>query len=304
MRLLVSRLVHSSVVAGALLFGAPTAFAAGDAAPAAVAADAITEVNTTYIEASVEVDATGALASLAIATEMDPKLRANLEQRVRGWRFRPVTVDGVAQPARAQMRVHLVARKDGDGFLVNVERATFGDVTLADGVVVPTARSLPLPKDATPPRYPASILRWAELSASVLLGIRVAPDGSVAEVVPVQTRLFDLKARPRELNQFIREFERTAVKSARTWRFTLPADAATLSAADLTVMMPIRYGVRSMPRDLAGVWVHEARTARATLPWLPADPKANRVAVVGADGDESFAVGPLALETEVEGTAL
>lgn len=293
------------LLSACLLVAAPLAAMHALAASTAETPVTATAVITLQVDTQVDVDEHGTLTGLSIDTPLDAKMQQALDARVRQWKFRPVSVDGVARPAHAKMRIVLSAMKSGETFAVAVDNVVFRDVQ-TPGVVVTAAAASVGGKSLTPPRYPRDVLRYVDvIPARVLLGIRVNPDGTVAEVVPVQTALFDVGGRAGKMGDVIRQFELSAVRAAKGWTFNVAPGSAALTPSDLTVMVPIGYGGGSDKPLKPGEWRHEIRTARAVLPWLPATAQGRRVGVSDVGSGEVFSLeSALALQTDVAGSAL
>jgi hypothetical protein len=258
------------------------------------------------VDGEVQFDESGTVTAARLDTPLPDDLRASLDARVRGWRFAPVLIDGQPRKVRAGMRIVLAAARDGDAFQVRVDNATFaepGDAALKAGASIGDA--IVASDLRTPPRYPAKVLRMAALNARVLLGIQVGADGKVVDVVPVQSALYDLKGRPTQVAPFLLAFERSAVAAARQWTFKVPADAATRSPQELTVMMPVNYGSPGAKPLKPGEWRYTIRTPKRPLPWVPAE---MAMAQAGADDLPTDAAVPLAgtvrLLTDERGRAL
>jgi TonB family protein len=293
------RLLLAAALAATLCASPGTAWAADAETPGAAALEAVSALD---VEAALEIDATGTVTALVIDTPLPAPMRANLEARVRQWKFAPVVVDGAAQQARGRLHVALSARKQDDGFAVLVDHASVGDVATAAGPLAPTPERVAT-RDVTPPRYPASVLRNAELSARVLLAVLVDAEGKVANVAVLQSTLFDATDVKRPTPQILAEFERAASKAARDWRFdVLPGDAAP-TPAEMTMYLPVGFGTHGMAPGQAGAWRPQVRRPRIAVPWLedsrPVGISDEPRRLYGANG-----LKPLALLDEVAGTRL
>jgi hypothetical protein len=299
------RPVLPALFCASLLVVAPLAASRAQAASPTASPVSATAVITLQVDTQVDVDAHGTLTGLAFDTPLDAKLQQSLEARVRQWKFRPVSIDGVARAAHAKMRVVLAAMKSGETFAVTVDNVVFNDVT-TQGAALPTTTASVRAKSLTPPRYPKNVLRYVDVvPARVLLGIRVNPDGSVAEVTPIQTALLDVGGRSGAMRDVIKEFELSSVRAAKDWTFNVAAGADDLTPSDLTVIVPIGFGGGHDEPLKPGEWRHEIRTPRLALPWLPATAQGRQVGVSDvASGEVISLESALALQTDVVGSAL
>jgi hypothetical protein len=293
------RLLLVAALAAAHCFAAlPVRATAAETAPAA----ALEAVSTLDVEGTIEVDAAGAVTTLALTTALPAPMGANLEARVRQWKFAPVLVDGVAQPAKGRLRVALSARKQDGSFQVQVDNASVtGIETSAGPLAAAPARVKTL--DATPPKYPSSVLRKAVVPARVLVAVRLGDDGRVAEAAVLQGTLLDASEVTRHASAVLAEFERVALKATREWRFEVAPGDAPPTPAELTQYLPVTFGTPDAAPAQAGAWRPVVRSPRAVAPWLAA----GRPVGVSDDARQLYVSGtrePFALLDDVAGTRL
>ena len=121
---------------------------------------------------------------------------------------------GVAREVRTDMRVMLAARPVADSYRIDVDNVLFtgkGGI-VPDNAKPPEAairgRSLSLPV------YPQG-LAAANVRGTVLLAIRVSPEGRAEEVAVTQSMLVDVRGRPQLMKQALRAFEWASTKIPR-----------------------------------------------------------------------------------------
>lgn len=114
---------------------------------------------TWVLSAKVEISPAGRITALEWTHDGgdDARIAADIEPRVRAWRFEPGTIDGVPQSTTTHLRVSLRGEQKGDAVLIRIERASTG-ARLAAPV---------------PPRYPMEAIR---AGADAVLVANVAVD--------------------------------------------------------------------------------------------------------------------------------
>lgn len=227
----------------------------------------------------VRVETDGRLGHFELTSPAPPEIRAGMGRLVGGWRFAP-TVDAQGQPVavEAGVRMVLVARPVGEQFEVHVDKVTF--TRFFDGRVVldlPTARLSDFRMQ--PPRFPAGPLRRG-LSAIVVVAVRYALDGTVADAAVVQSALFEPRDKSTSTRQALRAFEQATLTAARKWMVTIEARGEP-TADDLTVVTPVRYGYSPEFELELGQWRRVFRTAAAKVSWYSGSQSAPGIADVG-----------------------
>lgn len=293
----------------ALLFaiaagGAPRAgLASVDEATAPVGAGILERVVIMRVETRVVIEPSGALGDLRIETPLDPALQAALEKAIRGWRFKPVLIDGVPRRARASMHVVLAALGEGRNVRVDVDSVDFPmpsdpDAVVADGQLAPiTAKRLGAP--GYPPNQ-----QQGGVMGTILLGIRVTPDGRAGEIASIQSMLLQNKHGESANRRSIREFEAVAIAAAKRWTFNVPASAVPRTAEQMTVAVPVQFNL-GYDLDTPGRWLGVARLPKHQLPWLPPTPDSLKLGVASVTGS---GISPMSsafgLSSDVVGTSL
>jgi hypothetical protein len=231
------------------------------------------------LEATVRVEADGRLAHFELTSTAPPEIRAGMGRLVGSWRFEPPT-DAQGKPAAvdAKARLVLLAQPDGERFEVHVDRVTFS--RKHDGgsfYDLPTARLSDF--KLTPPRFPIGPLKQG-LSGVVLVALRFAPDGQVADTAVVQTALFEPADTATRTSQALHAFEQATLAAARHWTAHVEARGVP-TADDLTVVVPVHFGFRPDFELQLGQWRRVARTGAAAIPWRSSERVAPGVADVG-----------------------
>jgi hypothetical protein len=219
------------------------------------------------VSGTIEVDAEGKVTHYALEHEdsYPAGIVDLLRTMVPGWRFEPVLVDGMAQPARANMYLLFVARKAGeDNYAIALRSARFG-----------TSSSEVRALDRKPPLYP-DVAMHERASGTVYLALRIDARGRVAEVFAEQTNLYR-DATPREQSRWRRDFERAAKVALRDWTFEL--SPATAAKGGTTVRVPVAFLFPSQiaAQSLAGHWQAYLPGPLEAAPWIRRDLATNGV---------------------------
>lgn len=256
------------------------------------------------VEGWVSFDTSGLVEDYRITTALPESIRAGLDGTVRKWKFHPVMIDGIARPATTRMRVTLAAKQEADGIHVSVDNVVFpseqGDVTAkVDGRPEPITG-----KKLRPPGYPVGLMQQG-VSGAVLLAIRVGPDGRTAEVLAVQSMLYDVRGGASALRVGIRMLEQSAVEAAKGWTFNVPATDKPRNADEQTVTVPVEYVMDKAKVDLAGKWRTIVRIPKRTIGWMTPEAGTQSVGVADAVAGELIPLNSaVALVTNVVGEVL
>ena len=275
-------------------------FAASDAPSAAATLESVAIMR---VAAKVVIEPGGGLGDLRIETPLRPALQAALENVIRGWRFKPVHVDGVARRASTRMLVVLALLQDGDKRRIVIDSVDFptdtgADVVAADGQLAPiTANRLGVP--VYPPNQ-----QQAHVMGTVLLGIRVKPDGRAGDVAVMQSMLFATKRGEKADRRSLHEFEGVALAASRRWTFNVPESAVPRTVEQMTVNVPVQFNL-GYALDAPGQWLAVVRLPKQPLPWLPLAPGTPRLGVASMTGnDVSPNTSVFGLSLDVVGTSL
>jgi TonB family protein len=257
------------------------------------------------VEGQVVIGVDGSVVAAEVTTaRVTPVLRDALLASARGWKFRPVTVNGVPTVARTGFRVMLAASPDGESYRVRVDGVDFSDrgskdVVHPDGVAPAiTGRRL------GPPQYPQA-LQVQDRTGAVMLAILVGADGRAEDVQVVQSLAHDFRnhGNDKSARRTMRALEANAVGAARHWTFNVPPALASAPPAERTVMVPVVYTIRydvSQP----GYWIPVQRGPRVRVPWLPAERNSGLALGSSSGGTPSPLDSPYRLLTPLAGTTL
>ena len=249
----------------------------------------------------------GEVVDYVISTKLSDELRRRLRLAVGTWTFKPVLIDGVAREVRTDMRVMLAARPVADSYRIDVDNVLFtgkGGI-VPDNAKPPEAairgRSLSLPV------YPQG-LAAANVRGTVLLAIRVSPEGRAEEVAVTQSMLVDVRGRPQLMKQALRAFEWASTNAAKGWTFNIPPALARRPGAERTVTVPVVFVGRNQGPtgfDADGQWHTFVRGPMRPIRWQPIRAGAQRVGVTDvAQGEMIPLISAIALTSDVVGAPL
>ncbi len=172
--------------------------------------------------------------------ELDPKapltpaLKAFVDDSIRGWRFKPVLVDGKPVRAKVPMSLRLVAKRADDGkFSVTIASTYFGSED--DPATTDRLRSIRL----SPPRFPKGALMMGGKGV-VYLVVQVGRDGKVTNVDAEQVNL-RVAGTEGQMASLRKQFTDAAVRAARGWTFTIPTTGPEANDATWLVRVPVDY---------------------------------------------------------------
>lgn len=160
------------------------------------------EFMTNRVDGSVVIGTDGKVVDHRLQTKVDPQIADAIAKAVARWRFDPARIGDAITRVEAPMRIVLTARQDGANYEVRVDnvRIPGGDAVLpapgeaaaipaSPGSLIAITRSEGNPM----PKYPEAAARGNRVTAKVLVAIRVSPDGSVHDVLPMQTSLMNVR---------------------------------------------------------------------------------------------------------------
>jgi len=251
---------------------------AKEEAPSSVA---LQDLITMRVDGELVVGTDGTVASYDVKTKLDGKLKTLIDESVARWRFETVTKDGQPTRARSKMRITLAGRKATSGYDVYVDNVVFmppDAVKSADdkhaGMTIEKMRPMPV--------YP-----HYNVNGLVTLMLRVAPDGTVADISATQCSLYFAGGSSIQKARVCKAMEDNALSAIRQWRFTLPTEPG----ADNVGVMPVEYIGAGVRGDLIhetsepGKWRLEARGAYRKPAWSR-DANGQRVGTADTVGNE------------------
>ena len=187
---------------------------------------------------------------------------ALLESTLRQWRFEPVQVDGTAVPARTAVRLRLLAdNMSEESMQVRVVDANFGPANASKAASTDEVKGLRL----TRPEYPQRA--WAMRGQGmVLLLVKVARDGTVADVVAEQTNLTSVGP-ARTMDLLRKTLADASVRTAKGWTFTPPTTGKYKDSEFWTVRVPVHYDIDNRD-ERYGRWSAYIPGPRQKAPWI------------------------------------
>ena len=189
---------------------------------------------------------------------LPPGVAAFVGQAASGWRFEPVLVDGSPVKARTPMSLRVVARKEGESaYKVDIRGASFGNAP---------AGEFPSRVDMKPPKYPYE-LRWAGVSGTVYLVLRLGPHGQVEDVVTEQVNLRTI-ARERQMERFRDLMANASLMAAKSWTFAAPAEGPAAGETGWTVRVPVDFHIYGERQAGYGQWEAYVPGPRQGIPWM------------------------------------
>ena len=280
---------------------APGVHAKTDEAPA----PRLEETLATVVEGTITIGPDGRTKSHVIESSVSDVLRAKLGTLIQGWEFEPVLIKGSPVTAQAKMRLSLVASElNADDLMVSVDNVTFHDApgAVADDTAKPVETKT---RRMAPPDYPADAAR-SGLMSTVLLYVRLSPEGKVVNSAVVQSSLSNAQGRSdSQRASTLARFEKSALRASRNWSFDVQVNDPNASAEDFTRSVPVVYTLGAAPTSpTPGKWRSEFRTPRRAIPWLP-QAVAQSPGVGDVIGSAPMPLaGTLRLKTAVAGTSL
>ena len=89
-------------------------------------------VLTLRVDGDLTIGPGGKVLAYQTRTTLEPQIEVLVSKTVNGWRFHPVTVDGVPVVAKSPMRITLAATEANGGYAVRVDNVTFRPNTRED----------------------------------------------------------------------------------------------------------------------------------------------------------------------------
>jgi hypothetical protein len=247
-----------AVVLAVLLFGASAPAAAG------LPTEELDKVVSSLpVSGTIEVDPEGRVAGYAIkdAEAYDQAVLDMLARNIIRWNFNPVVIDGVARQARFDMYLRLEAKPlDDKRYAVEIASAAFGRKEAAAPHTTVTQRD-----KMRPPKYPLDEMRRG-VGGTVVLAMRIGPDGKVIDVVAEQTNLRAV-GRPGAMQQWRKHFEQEALAAARTWTFVPPTVGIAANESSWDVRTPVVFVPFGAKLPGPGEWESYVPGLRREVPW-------------------------------------
>ena len=186
-----------------------------------------------------------------------------IDQAVPHWSFEPVQTDGTPVPAKATMRLLVVATKaDTTKYRIEIRSAAFDDpANLAPGANVSM-------KEMKPPAFPEAALENG-ISGTVYLRLKIDRNGRVADEIAEQVNLRS-SGTPKQMKKWRDAFARSALAGAARWTFDPPITGSAASQAYWDVTMPVIYRWGDIVANYGG-WEPYIPGPRQVVPWADPD---------------------------------
>lgn len=215
-----------------------------------------------------------------------------LDKVVTAWKFQPITIDGKAVKARAQMSLRIVARPLGeDRYAVRVASANFGE----DGNPGEFVSS----KDLKPPRYP-EVAALSGVRGTVYVVVRIGRDGRVEDAIAEQVNLKVVDSEA-GMTRWRSSLAKSAVLGARQWTFTPPTQGEEAGKPFWLARVPVDFLLHDEKPVQYGQWEAYIPGPRQSTPWLGAMDASLGADAVAAGGMHPIGAGPKLL-TPLDGT--
>ncbi|MGN7832827.1 energy transducer TonB [Pseudoxanthomonas sp. 22568] len=217
----------------------------------------------------IEPDGTVAKLDLDQREKLPPAVAGLIDKAAASWKFEPILVDGVGRRGKARMSLRVVANKLPNGdFQVALRGGHFGDEAISpeerqkrnDSV-----RSVKL----LPPAYPGGVAR-AGAQGTVYLVVKVARDGTVADVIAEQVNL-GFVGNERLMQQARDAFSESALAVAKKWIFRPPTEGAEAAAPFWLVRVPVDYKMPEKKAPGYGRWEVYVPGPRQSAPWMQSE---------------------------------
>jgi hypothetical protein len=293
--------VRSLVMVFALL-SATASFASAPPEPPTAETLKVETVIVMNVAGALVFEPDGQVSQVEIATKLLPDLHAAVERVIRRWKFEPVLVDGSARQARTGFRLQLVGTPVDAGYRIVVDGVDFG---LPDGTPKDLAKRAAAndigPGRLIPPTYPPDAQRQGA-SGTVVLAIRVTPEGKTGDVSVVRSMLLNTaRMDPQSARRHLLSLEKESMRAARRWTYKLPADAATRKPETLTVLAPVEFALYKVDQFATGEWLPVHRFPTRPAPWLPKAAPSTADSLGGAPGSVASLSGQVRLRAPASG---
>lgn len=281
------------------------------AAPASVASEPVpgfeAPVLTAQLDGTVVIDPEGNVREYAITRTRrawPAAITDRLQSVVTAWRFEPVKVGGVAVQAKSRMRITLLAHEREDGYAISIDNVTFPETPGALRVDHRAAAAKVEITRQPEIDYPPALLMRG-MGGAVLVSIRIAQDGNVADAAIVQSSLFGARGTPEEFRINAARLEAEVLQGIRVMRFNI---TGTLQNGEQVGLLPIVFMLDDTDREPPhnGYWRVERRSVKRIPPWVSAADGARMAGVsdIGAGDALDTLDGGLRLKHAVSGIAL
>ncbi|MEZ5465276.1 MAG: energy transducer TonB [Lysobacteraceae bacterium] len=187
---------------------------------------------------TISVDTEGRVIDFSLdkSDRIPEAVRSFVGDRVVGWEFEPMKVDGKPAIAKNRMTMRVIAKHlDEERVEVRLSGVTFQPLEKNSKTQVR------MPRRPLPPSYPSSARR-AGVQGTVYLNARIARDGRVADtnVSQVDLRILDRPERSKRWREMLGDKVTRAVKS---WKFQPPTEGGLADDEYWDVVVPVSFGL-------------------------------------------------------------
>ncbi|MBH1588360.1 energy transducer TonB [Stenotrophomonas maltophilia] len=224
------------------------------------------------LSGSIDVAADGSVSALVLDQQamLAPGIASFVEGTIRGWQFEPTLRDGKPVAVHAPLRVRLRGKEQDDGsYQVSMTSVDFSEYD-------PKATDSVTRKNMPPPRYPEDVFRSGG-QGDVLLLVKVARDGTVADVIAEQVNM-TVVAPERTLAKMRDLLAKASISGARKWTFVPPTTGENSTRDFWTVRVPVNFALNSdtgsngnAQPERYGRWRAYIPGPRQAAPWRKPD---------------------------------
>jgi hypothetical protein len=212
----------------------------------------------------------GSVSSVHVDSRLDASLLPAVERTMRGMRFRPAVVNGVAQQVNSAFELSLAARKTTEGnYRVSVDGVSFAPVK-GGNLLHPDDETGTYQVDAVelkPPVYPMDAQMKGAMGR-VLLAIRFDRAGNCMDAAVVSSMLYETsEGRAPGGRRALVSFERAALDAARRWKAKITLGRGAEGADGYTAMTPVVFTLTDIDLDADGQWLSVKRMPLREIPW-------------------------------------
>lgn len=251
-------------------------------------------VSVLTLDGRIVIEPDGHVSDVEIYTKLTPTLTAMVRRNVLTWRFKPLKSGGTALTLSSLLHMGLAAADEQGKYQVWVDSVTFPEVVGSpvqhiDGEAEPISAAR-----TSLPSYPAE-LQSRGFMGTILLAIRVTPDGKAGDVTAIQSMYYRFNQPKWPGPRALEVMEKSAVDAARHWTFVVP-QGVPRAPERMTVTVPVHYVIDVDPHT-PGVWVTVRRTPQRPIGWLPPATVTNRFGIANASGSavSQYGAGPTLL---------
>ncbi|HEL5403860.1 TPA: TonB family protein [Stenotrophomonas maltophilia] len=252
----------------ALAFTAGTPLLPADAVAQNARAVRATAEMSMALSGSIDVAADGSVSKLTLDQQamLAPGIASFVEGTIRGWQFEPTLRDGKPIAVHAPLRVRLRGKEQDDGsYQISMTSVDFSDYD-------PSSTSTVTRKSMPPPRYPEDAFRNGG-QGDVLLLVKVARDGTVADVIAEQVNM-TVVAPERAMARMRDILAKASISGARKWTFVPPTTGEDSTRDSWTVRVPVTFALNdngNAQPERYGRWRAFIPGPRQAAPWRKPD---------------------------------